>query len=207
MERFEREYKRLIIKHKDIIDLANKNKDNIWFTDGSCKGNGKTTATGGYASICVSGYKKDTILYGKLDNNINKATNIRAECTAIMNIMELLLKDFRYVVTECKIIIKTDSKFWISMLYNYMPTWSSTKFQEKSNSDLTIKLWDYWKQILLLHINIDLKHVYAHNKDCSASGTPLDQFNHDFNNLADMLAESSRTLLDYTPRSDLLRGV
>ena len=39
-----------------------------WFTDGSCHNNGKKSSTGGFAAICVSGYKQNSLIYGKVDN-------------------------------------------------------------------------------------------------------------------------------------------
>lgn len=193
-----------LVKFIYKLNLANSNtfaaaidpKTISFFTDGSCVGNGKKNAIGGFSAICVSGYKKNTLVYGKV-NNEKSVTNIRAEGYAILAVFELLLSEI-----ECtkwnKCIIYTDSEFWLKMIYNYMPKWSIDTFSTKANPDLTICMWDIWKKINRSDKTIEIIHVYAHNKDNSQnSPDPFKKFSHDNNALADELAGIARELLEY----------
>ena len=184
------------------LKLANSNdfalnissKTLSWFTDGSCLNNGKKNSTGGYAAICVSGYKKNTLIYGKVDNSEYKTTNIRAEGIAIMNILNILLKEIESDWN--KSIIYSDSEFWIKMFYNYMPAWKANKFSMMANSDLTVKMWDLWNKLNKVK-KIEFVHVYAHNKKKDAtSSDPFKRFCHDYNALVDELAGIARELPD-----------
>ena len=95
-------------------------KSLIWFTDGSCIKNGKTNSSAGYASSCVNGFKKGLIIYGKLDDKLIKATNIRAEGMAIQSVFENVIKNNKSSDWNSAVIY-TDSEFWVKMIYNYMP--------------------------------------------------------------------------------------
>lgn len=161
-----------------------------WFTDGSCSNNGKTKALGGFAAICVSGHKKNTIIYGKVDDRTIKATNIRAEGTAILSV----LKDLLTTDNWNEAVIYSDSEFWIKMIYDYMPKWKPQDFDKKANPDLTKKIYNLYNKIE----SVEFKHVYAHNKDKSATSTdPFKRFCHDNNELVDILANIAKDLPDY----------
>ena len=191
--------------------LAAKFSNNInpktvsWFTDGSCHGNGRKSSSGGYASICVSGNSKNIVFYSKVDDRSIKATNIRAEGLAILSVLEYSLSNIKSSQWD-NTIIYTDSEFWVKMIYNYMPKWSESglDFNKKANPDLTKKIYNIYNQINLTK-SIELKHVYAHNKDKSAnSSNPFKRFCHDNNELADDLANLARELPDYNCRSEML---
>lgn len=193
---------KFIYKLKLINDLEfTKNidvKTLSFFTDGSCIGNGSVDAIGSYAAVCVSGYKKNTIIYGKLVNKLLTPTNIRAEGIAILKVLELLLQELQSKKWKC-CIIYTDSEFWLKMLYNYMPTWPAAHFKLKANADITILMWDIWSQLLISKKNIQIIHVYAHNKDNRANSTdPYKKFTYDVNELVDELASTARNLTHTT---------
>lgn len=174
----------------------------IFFTDGSCHGNGRKDASGGFASICVNGYKKGLIMYGKVDGRVIPATNIRAEFDGILTTLEFLNKNIKSN-KWANAVIYTDSKFWVEMLYKYMPKWSQSKFESSANPDLTKKIWKIWCELqaakkLPQPKSIEIKHVYAHNKMGGASAEDVfTRFCHDNNDLADMIANIARELPNY----------
>jgi ribonuclease HI len=202
MQNFIKCFKKINTNNPYIINNENIN---IWFTDGSCTNNGKKLAIGGSAAICVSGYKKGLLLYNKVDNKIIKATNIRAEGIAIMNIFENLLKSKKSPEWR-QSIIYTDSNFWIKMIYEYMPKWKPANFDTKANSDLTKQMWDLWQQLQLSPKIINIIHVYSHNKQGDATSVdPFKRFTHDNNDLADILANMARKLPDYKIHEEIIR--
>jgi ribonuclease HI len=168
-----------------------------WFTDGSCSNNGKKKALGGFAAICVSGNKKNTIIYGRVDDRTIKATNIRAEGMAILSVLEDL------IITDNwnEAVIYSDSEFWIKMIYDYMPKWKPQDFDQKANPDLTKKIYNLYNRIK----RVEFKHVYAHNKDKSATSTdPFKRFCHDNNELVDNLANIAKDLPGYDVKKIVL---
>jgi ribonuclease HI len=187
------------------LNIANTNEFAVsinpktlsFFTDGSCSGNGKKTSVGAFSAICVSGYKKNTLVYAKVNDLKIKATNIRAEGSAIITVLKILLRDI-----ECDkwnhCIIYSDSEFWIKMIYNYMPKWSTFNFAVKANPDMTTTVWNLWTKLQMYDKKIEMVHVYAHNKDNSAtSPDPFKRFCHDNNYIADELASIAREMPDY----------
>jgi len=177
--------------------IAPKSEIQIIFTDGSAVSKGKNRkdkhATGGYATVFVSGPIADKVLLGKLDTSIEFASNIRAEGMAIIAALENCFAMPEHVIIE----IYTDSDFWIKMIEVYMPNWEKKNidFNSKENTDLTTRLWKLWKEITINH-TVKLIHVYAHNKSgWMNSSYPHERFCYDKNNLADKLAEMARTKL------------
>lgn len=171
-------------------------RENIWFTDGSCTKNGKICAKGGYSAICTNGITAGAILYRRLNVN-EKPTNIRAEGMAIQTVFERLVLDVN-LDTWYSATIYTDSEFWVKMIYDYMPKWSSDNFNAKANPDLTKKIWSLWNHLKKTNKKIEVVHIYGHNKDNSAtSKDPLKRYCHDNNKLADQLANIARENEDY----------
>lgn len=155
------------IKWNSIIENETKffnghKKKIIVFTDGSCKPNKKNNKSrGGFASLFAQGPFKDTVIFGNLCLKKSFASNIRAEGQAIISTLEFIKKDLTKW-TEC--IIVTDCEFWIKMINKHMPRWSKEKFKQKSNSDITIKLWKLWKNLMSENKELSLYHVNSHNK-------------------------------------------
>jgi uracil-DNA glycosylase len=165
-----------------------------FFTDASATNNGKKNCVGGYAAICVSGYLKNLVLIGKLNNSVIRASNIRGEGTAILSVLKKLdIKSDKW--KNC--IIYTDSQFWVSMVYKYMPTWDSVKFKSKSNPDLTEEIWNIWNKINLMK-NVEITYVPAHNKNNTKdSKDPFEKYTYDNNDAADILASFALNLYDF----------
>lgn len=195
MQQFTNKFKS--VNFERYIELHKMNQRSlIFFTDGSCHGNGKKTSIGGYSAICVNGYKKGLLLYGKVNTIDIPATNIRAEGIAIIKVFKRLIK-----LIESKkwddAIIYSDSKFWIDMIYKYMPNWAPDAFDTKANPDLTKKVYRLYNELQSSNKQIDVKHVYAHNKKGGATSTVVsERFAHDNNELADSLANIARELPD-----------
>lgn len=166
-----------------------------WYSDGSCTSNGTKNSVGGAAAACVSGYLKDTIILIGTTKDKKPATNIRMEGLAIIHILELMFKkiksnDWR----TCQIY--TDSEFWLKMIFNYMPKWSATDFKNKANPDLTIKMWKLWNDIMSAGKDLEIIHVYAHNKSGGQNSVDVyKKWCYDNNALVDELANWSRVNL------------
>jgi ribonuclease HI len=194
MDKFAQQFKITEFRNRHYTDQLSKN-ELIYFTDGSASANGKANAIAGFAVICVNGYKKNTITFGKLKNEI-KPTNIRAEGTAILEILNELLNDVSSSEWKAATIY-SDSEFWINMLCKYMPKWSPTKFTEKANADMTIPMWNIWKTLQKSDKHVNITHVYAHNKTgLKESLDPYDQFTFSNNDLADVLAGIAHNMPD-----------
>jgi uracil-DNA glycosylase len=154
------------------------------FTDGSCRGNGKKTATGSYAAIFVEGPWKGEQICGRL----TQTTNIRAEGAAIIKVLEKLYTNLGEW-DACEIY--SDSEFWIKMLTQYMPKWSEPNFDLKANPDLTKHMWKLWNDLKAAGKSVRVIWVPAHNKRGTKNSTdPYEKFCYVNNDLVDKLAAS-----------------
>lgn len=200
----EQEEKETPKERKEVREEECISKDSDWFnghkkkvivfTDGSCYPNKKTPkARGGYAASFVQGPFKENIIYGNLCIKKAYASNIRAEGQAIISTLEYL-KSKLSKWSEC--VIVTDCEFWIKMVNNYMPRWSDEKFKEKSNSDMTIKLWKLWK-FLMEDKELSLYHVRSHNKSGwkDAKDGTFEKYCYEQNDYVDQLCGYARKTL------------
>lgn len=137
-------------------------KTHIAFTDGGAHPNNKSKdSRAGWAACFVSGPFKDRLMYGNLNISVNFASNIRAEGYAIIRVLEL--------VNECDVIwhkltIITDCMFWVDMITKYMRNWKKETFDEKSNPDLTKRMWLIYNEVSSKG-DVNFMHVRSHNKD------------------------------------------
>ncbi len=157
------------------------------FVDGSCTGNGKAKARGGYAYAFVAGgfeCKNATALKDGIT-----PTNIRAEGMAIIKVLEVL-GEFIDDWDKCEIF--SDSEFWINMIYKYMPKWNAATFTAKANTDITTEVWQRWNDLISTPgKTITLVHVYAHNKAGWRDSTdPFKRWCYENNDLVDKMASS-----------------
>lgn len=147
-------------KVENILNMNNTH--HIAFTDGSAFPNNKSIKSrAGWAACFVSGFYKNKILYGNLDINNCYASNIRAEGYAIIRVME---KVDESNIEWTKLTIITDCMFWIDMIENYMRKWKLDMFDEKSNPDLTKRMWFIYNK-LILKGEVKFMHIKSHNKD------------------------------------------
>jgi uracil DNA glycosylase len=182
-------------KYNDAQDILNINpKHHIVFTDGGCHPNNKSKLSrAGYALVFISGGLQDTCVYGNLDvSNIN-ASNIRAEGMAIIRSLELIDADD---TPWNKFTIVSDCKFWIDMAEKYMPKWRKSTFAEKSNSDLTIRMWNIYNKVSKKG-EVQFMHMKSHNKDGwknFADGT-FEKFCYEQNDYVDKMCNYARSNL------------
>lgn len=154
-----------------------------WYTDGSCPNNGKAKAKGAWGVVCTAGQLENKEYGGPLpalepvdfdDGKITQVqtppSNIRAEGYALINAYTQIL-DTKLCGEH---IVKTDSKFWIDMVENWIPGWlaKGTKFESKKNSDLTKKFWDLYRRGT--RFGIKLQWVKAYHEYDADKDTQLD---------------------------------
>lgn len=145
---------------KSILDINLSHY--IAFTDGGCHPNNKSAKSrAGWALVFVSGHLKDKLVYGNLDVDKHSASNIRAEGMAIIRSLE---EAYASPHDWKKLTIITDCKFWVDMIETFMPRWDKNTFAEKSNPDLTKRMWSMYKK-LSKKKEIQFMHVKSHNKD------------------------------------------
>ncbi len=166
----------------------------VVFTDGSCFPNKACPqSVGGYAAVFAYGSMKDVILYGNIANEVEYATNQRAEGIAILQSMKYLRK---CLDKWDSLVIITDSQFWIDMFQKYMPAWAKkNQFGEKKNPDLTVQMWDYYCDLTKTkQKKISFKHVRSHNKAGwgDAPRESYEYFCYLNNDYVDQLAEHAR---------------
>jgi ribonuclease HI len=169
----------------------------IVFTDGSCEPNKACKESkASYAARFAYGKLKNNVLYGVIDTSVCFATNQRGEGTAILKILEFLKKNLS---TWNRVIIVTDSDFWIKMFTSYMPKWSESDFNKKANPDLTVVLWNlYSKLIDKYNKKIEFQHVYSHNKSnlSSYKENSYEYFSYIYNDYVDQMATYARLNFD-----------
>lgn len=116
------------------------------FTDGSCKGNGKDNAPGGWAFVLSLGFDRESIIYyenGKEENT----TNNKMEMTAIVKSLEFINKYPEDVRKFEGVRIYTDSAY----LHNcYLQKWY-LKWEKngwKTTGKKPVKNKDLWEKII-----------------------------------------------------------
>jgi uracil-DNA glycosylase len=187
------EKKDLYTNAETILGISRSH--HIAFTDGSANPNNKSKLSrGGWSSCFVSGPLKDKLIYGNLNISTYYASNIRAEGYAIIRVLESI-----NVCEESwtKVTIITDCMFWIDMVEKYMRRWNDEKFNEKSNPDLTKRLWFIYNEVSNKG-DVNFMHIRSHNKDGwrdYESGT-FEKFCYEQNDYVDKICNYARTVLN-----------
>lgn len=162
-------YNKIINKNHTILTYSNKlfldklvKNEIIVYTDGSSLNNGSTIARGGYSCVIQIDGKKEIVIYGRVpigeyNGKILYPTNIRAEGHAILKAINYVNKNYNY--ETCTIV--SDSKFWIDMIESYIPKWDNKKFENKKNTDLTLK----FKKININKIKFIFVRSHGKEKD------------------------------------------
>lgn len=162
----------------------------VAFTDGSCYPN-TAGSCAGYAAHFALGSLANTDIYGSLSSAGHYPTNQRAEGMAIHRVICFLADQDPN--SWDKVIIVTDSQFWIKMYTKYMPSWTPDTFAKKANYDLTLSFYDKYKKLSQTH-DIEFRHVMSHNK--SNWGTypkkTYERFCFNCNDYVDKLASYAR---------------
>jgi uracil-DNA glycosylase len=116
-------------------------------------------------------------------------TSQRGEGMAILMVMERIIR-FGY---RCDTEIVTDSKFWITMIEQYIPKWVSTgiSFNHRKNPDLVSRIWRAVNIVRSMG-ELTMRHIYSHGKNKNTA--PIDK---QMNDLCDVWANKGRTQPEY----------
>lgn len=133
----------------------------IYYTDGSCVGNGKAHNTGGFAIVEVN---DDGTLNNVYARSCKDTTNNREEIKAILWV--LLAKGEPADDWFQPPIVYSDSAYCVNTFNNWMFNWARNNWiksdkKEPENLDLIKTYYDFW-----MHgYRIDLRKVKGHNGD------------------------------------------
>ena len=144
----------------------------IYYTDGSCVGNGKSVNVGGFGIVTLDDNGNLVDCYAKRNNN---TTNNREELRAILRVM-LTAGVQSYGDWCCPPIVYSDSTYCVNTFNDWMFRWAANNWVKSDgkipeNLDL---IQAYYDQYMSGH-RIDLRKVKGHAGE-------------EWNELADMLA-------------------
>ena len=154
-----------------------------WYTDGTCKGNGRVTARGAWGCICKEGPLAGKSWAGPITTP--KPTNNQAEGAAI----ECALKNIIKGAANGRHVICTDSEHWINMIEDFMPKKydsGDTKFATYKNSEMCVRIWDL--NIEAQKMGVEYRHVNAWH---DYTPTPERQLDWEGNRDAEAAAEAA----------------
>lgn len=120
-----------------------------WFSDGAAKNNQSKDCKAYWGFVSTKPDK--TIYSGKvppveIEGALIRPTNIRAEGTAILEILKLI----KSKNIEGDHLVHTDSEFWINTLDKWLPNRflkKSYKITDNPNSDIAEPLWDLLNEL------------------------------------------------------------
>lgn len=146
-------------------------KEIVAYTDGSC-----VDHTGGYGYIIIHN-NKEIPISGKVPTY--PTTNQVAELYAIYSLLHYLVQNHKNDLIENGLTIYTDSKYSIGCLTEWYASWLKNGWMNSKGDPVANK--QLIQEILNLSVglNIEYKHVKAHNGD-------------KYNELADQLANAGR---------------
>jgi ribonuclease HI len=142
----------------------------------------------------------------KLNYHIYQTTNIRAEGLAILLAIQAMinikmkkkvterdsivgvrlntLKAPKFTPAEEKMVIVTDSKFWIDVMTSWLPGWISKRtLMTRKNIDIIVRLIKAVESLEEVGVSLTFWHTRGHQTD--------DSFETKGNNLADKLATTA----------------
>ena len=169
------------------------------FTDGSTNPNiAGPEAISGYAVMIVKCYSdiKARNCWGNPTSNAPYwTTNNRAEGQALLD----LFTKVKEIPTKNRELlhIVMDSEFWINMIFEFMPKWKPEDFSAKKNPDLTIPIWNAYKELMGQGTMITITHVPSHGKKLWHK-EPADSWRFycsKYNGFVDNMAKEARTKL------------
>lgn len=171
------------------------------YTDGSCKGNGKIDAIGGFGVYFQSGLLKGTKIYGPtqiMEHNgeIMKITNNRSELTAICEGLEYYYK--RGCVGNLTLV--TDSELCMNIINLWIEGWHDKNIiDDKKNPDLIWRLWGVLSNVRHFQRKIGLYfkiiHVNSHIPKNKIPEKGTKQYKlYEGNDIADNLANKGESI-------------
>jgi ribonuclease HI len=147
------------------IDMIIKNKLYI-FSDGNCRGNGKTYAKAGYS--VYFGENEPYSNFNKTKLIVKNPTNNVAELSGLKLIYKIIYQN-QDVFKNNDNIICTDSQYSISCITKWSDNWIKNNW--KNSKGEKVKNKELIEEILVIKnaipevIKITLKHVYGHTKE------------------------------------------
>lgn len=126
------------------------------YTDGSCANNGRFGAVGG---IGIHFPNKELRDISKIFRK-ETCTNQKTELYAILTALRYINQNFN--LNKHSILIKTDSKYSINCVTNWIHAWIKNGWKTKSGTDVANKnmirnIYYYYKRY-----NVEFVHVSAH---------------------------------------------
>jgi len=170
------------------------------FTDGSCIGNGKKDATGGWGVYFTSGPLEGLRKYGPISiyqdekGTLYKRTNVRAEMTAIIEALDIYIEN--QIIGH--LVMYVDNEMCVNILNSWLDKWVKEKrVDSMKNPDLLHMMIDRIARLkeILGPFTFKAQHVYAHLE--KKGGMPekgtkeykIWKFNHTVDELANMGAK------------------
>ncbi|MDI6619233.1 MAG: ribonuclease HI [Clostridiales bacterium] len=145
------------------------------YTDGGCRGNGKTNNIGGYGIV---------LIYGSFHKEIKKGFSDTTN-----NIMELLsiIDALKMLKESCRVDLYSDSAYVINAINNkWIDKWSRNNWVKSSKEK--VKNIPLWQELIKL---LDVHEVYFHK----VKGHADNQYNNRCDELANMaMDEVSSTI-------------
>jgi uracil-DNA glycosylase len=118
------------------------------YTDCSARNNQSPECQASWGVVCTRGVWKGRSWNGIVEPfGDARPTNIRGEGFGLIKALMLAQKLQRYGIG---VKIFTDSKFWLDMLYTYIPRWveQSVDFNKKKNPDIVQKIWPLFQSVM-----------------------------------------------------------
>ena len=152
----------------------------IFFTDGSCKSNGKENSKGGFGVIEI---KDNDIIY-QYQEFKSPTTNNEMELMAILHVLKKLDKEKNFQENNFTIVpvIYSDSAYSVNIINDWMYKWKNNNWLRPKNQE--IKNLNIIKEIYELAHLAQLQKVKGHSTN-------------KWNNYVDSLA-TGETLLNST---------
>ena len=127
------------------------------YTDGSCRGNGKETSSGGFGVAVIREGKVEYMCTSATKDT----TNNREELKAIIKALELTQSD--YLKEQC--VIYSDSAYCVNMCKEWIWSWHSRGWLRAGNKpienlDLVKQIYNY---LTIEFNNFDIIKVKGHN--------------------------------------------
>lgn len=136
----------------------------VMYCDGSCLGNGKDGANGGWAATFVDEKNVKTTISG----NARNTTNNRMELTAVIKGLEELENSTKVkIYTDSAYVVNAFEQKWIEKWQQN--GWVNSKKRPVENKDLWLKLIDLTKQHTVLFYKVKGHNGNELNELCDAT--------------------------------------
>lgn len=143
---------------KIMNDIQEKSQNEVYiFTDGSCKGNGKSNAKGACAVYIPQYQHLNTCML------VSEPTNQKAELLGIKNALHIVMKN-PDTFCDTNVYIYSDSMYAINCVTKWSKAWlennwKTTKNQEVKHADIIKEILEYKSHIKNV---VKFKHINSH---------------------------------------------